>query len=248
MQFGNRRLENGDITMAPTAVHKLIEQHATCLMRTESNLDKLSQFVNDAALKNEELRKAIDVALEHGKKVDEKFWEQSKSLNERIKSTDGWLKIEDEAAESAARLGIKKYYEIEKGVKSIDFLDTRVIFGSDGNKVIELDGLMEVEMHDKELFLVTVENKHRVKKSHVDERKKKLIQLEEFMKAIPKDEIASAHRKYNLSCTTLRPYTKKNRVDYIGGKKVSEDVLSYAKAQGFLVYELSSDFHCINML
>ena len=103
-------------------------------------------------------------------------------------------------------------------------------------------------MHDGELFLVTVENKHRVKKSHVDERKKKLIQLEEFMKEIPKDEIASAHRKYNLSCNTLRPYTNTKRVDYIGGKKVSEDVLSYAKAQGFLVYELSSDFHRINML
>lgn len=170
------------------------------------------------------------------------------ATNKRCKTMEDWQVVEEKSLEKEVTKAVKAYM-VETGFADVKNVSLKKLYGADGNLLIEFDGLLSARK-DGELFLVTVEAKHKVTTEKVQERIEQNNKLEALLSELRQrtlEDVAGTDptAAHTQTCLVLHSFAQANAkvLHFIGGVHFSESDVNLAQKKFGVVTREGHAFH-----
>mmetsp|Transcript_22254 Transcript_22254/g.31969 ORF Transcript_22254/g.31969 Transcript_22254/m.31969 type:complete len:233 (-) Transcript_22254:218-916(-) len=231
-------LHSDRLTIAATSAHKKVEEYMAI---TESQIRETAK----------QLEQTIEQVKQTANHTESQIQETAKQLKQTAKHTDqvlGFIEVESKTLEHKMLKAIMKHKSERNPEIEIDNEGSVVIYGSDGQKLVELDGVLLLYSEGAAFEIVTLEAKHSMSREKIDDRMEKLTTFREFLTNIPTEANFDGNRRYKKSCEKFREYKFCNICNFIGALKFDASLQSYGKQKGFsLVVTNHEGFEVLNV-
>ena len=159
---------------------------------------------------------------------------------------EDWQGVEERSLEKEVTKAVKAYL-IEAGFTDLENVSLKKLFGADGDLLIEFDGLLSA-CKDGELFLVTVEAKHKVTtekiQDRIDQNNKLEALLSELRRCTIEDVVAKGGKAvHTQNCLVLHYFANAKVLHFIGGVHFSEADVNLARKKFGVVTREGHAFH-----
>ncbi|KXZ52348.1 hypothetical protein GPECTOR_10g982 [Gonium pectorale] len=160
------------------------------------------------------------------------------ATNKRCKMLDYWQDVEDNALEKEVTKAVKRHL-VQSGFTDVRRVPLQMIYGADGDVLIEMDGLLAARKGDTD-FLITVESKHKVTTDKISQRAEQNQKLEALLSQLRGSSLEAvwateASRQHIDCCAMLLLYAKAEVLHFVGGIHFSEADANLARKKRFSV-------------